>query len=89
MLATKGRIFKCLRSKIQQSHITYGLCLGTLFKKLIGKQSSSRKEIMERVHRYMKQEEAASKKYKTNQGEKLIEHPMLEATYWKIQGTKV
>ena len=44
---------------------------------------------MERVHRYMKQEEAASKKYKTNQGEKLIEHPMLEATYWKIQGTKV
>lgn len=47
---------------------TYGLRPRALFKKLVGKQPTSRKEMMKRVHRYMKQEEVASKTLKTYQG---------------------
>lgn len=41
---------------------TYRLRPGILFKKLVGKPPKSTKEMMERVHRFMKQEEAESKK---------------------------
>lgn len=54
---------------------TYGLKLGALFKKLVGKQTSLMKETMERVHWYMKQEEEASEKIKTNHGERGSQAP--------------
>lgn len=50
---------------------TYGLWLRPLFKKLVGEQPTSRKDTMERVHRYMKQEDATSEKVKFDQEEKL------------------
>lgn len=50
---------------------TYGLRPRAMFKKLLGKQPYYRKEMMERVHLYMKQDEVESEKFKTNQGEKV------------------
>lgn len=52
------------------STFTYGLLTRALFKKFVGKPPTSRKDMMERVHHYMKQEEAASKKINSDQGER-------------------
>lgn len=49
---------------------TYGWWPQVMFKKIVGKQPSSRKEIMERVHRYMKQEDTTFEKIKTDHGER-------------------
>nr|KAJ0190028.1 hypothetical protein LSAT_V11C800388460 [Lactuca sativa] len=54
---------------------TYGLRRGVLFKKLVGKQPSSRKEMMERFHRYIKQEDTKSKNLKTEQWEQVKRAP--------------
>lgn len=53
---------------------TYGLRLRPLFKKLVGEQPMSMKDMMERVHRYMKQEDATYEKGKIDEGEKIIVH---------------
>ena len=43
---------------------TYGLCPGLLFKKLIGKPPKYRKDLLERVHQFMKQETTQLEKSK-------------------------
>lgn len=46
---------------------TYGLCPGVLCKNIFGKPPKSRKDMMEKVHRYIKQEKATSEKMKSDQ----------------------
>lgn len=45
---------------------TYRLCQRVLFKKLVRKQPKARKDMMERVHHFMGQEEVASEKIESD-----------------------
>lgn len=61
----------------------YRLHPDILFKRLVGKPPKARNKSLERVHCFMKQEEAASEKIKSDQGDRMFSKKDTCVPYFK------